>query len=162
MKNQNTGRLGFTLIELLVVVLIIGILASVALPQYQKAVEKSRQVEAWTTLKSIRDAIKIYKMEQDGEPTYWEDLSLSFSTDGGSSATGDMGFSKNGWEYIYENGSLYAQRTVGDWYVLGLKESGVRSCYDGQAGKICKKKGASKSSSICPDGFNGYNCFIFD
>ncbi len=57
------NKKAFTLIELLVVVLIIGILAAVALPQYTKTVERSKAAEALTLVKNFADAEKIYYME---------------------------------------------------------------------------------------------------
>lgn len=69
---------GFTLIELLVVVLIIGILASVALPQYTKAVAKSRYSQLITAGKSLKDAMEIYYMANGDYPQYWRDLDIEF------------------------------------------------------------------------------------
>ena len=62
--NKRKKYKGFTLIEMLVVVLIIGILAGIALPQYQMAVAKSRVTEAIIAMKTLSSAEEIYYMAQ--------------------------------------------------------------------------------------------------
>ena len=57
---NNNAASGFTLIELLVVVLIIGILASVALPQYTKAVEKARAAEIISNVNALTKSAEMY------------------------------------------------------------------------------------------------------
>ena len=69
----------FTLIELLVVVLIIGILSAIALPQYQKAVMKSRFAEAMTNLRAIAQADAVCKLEK-GRACFIGELPIEIGT----------------------------------------------------------------------------------
>ena len=76
-KSFPSGKnVGFTLIELLVVVLIIGILAAVALPQYEKAVEKARAAEGISMMKSLSAGVEEYVLANGSMPSSFDQLSI--------------------------------------------------------------------------------------
>lgn len=156
---------GFTLIELLVVVLIIGILSSVALPQYTKAVEKSRQSEAWTTMKSINDAIKIYQMEKGNSSALpdWDDMVISFSNvGGGGSNSGGSGSGKSAFSFGKTVNGAWAKRTGGSYsgYGLMMTFDGQRYCKGSNCTKVGSKTSTVSCPSISPDGVSG-SCYSF-
>ncbi len=75
MKNVKKG---FTLIELLVVVLIIGILASIAIPQYFKVVEKSRVAEAMSLIATIKSAQERFLAKGGAYTSNFQQLDISY------------------------------------------------------------------------------------
>ncbi len=87
---------GFTLVELMIVVAIIGILAAVAVPNYQKYQARARQGEAKTSLSAIYTVEKSYVVEHSSYSQCMVDI--------GYQPEGTQRFYTHGWNAVVANG----------------------------------------------------------
>jgi type IV pilus assembly protein PilA len=79
-KSINESISGFTLIEITLVIVVLGILASLAIPRYLIAVERGRAAEAHKALGVIRDMELVYFVENNFYTDIIAELGLSYPT----------------------------------------------------------------------------------
>lgn len=67
---MNRAKRSFTLLELILVVVLIGVMAGVGIPSYQKAIEKNEERVALAKLQAIVGGMKIYKAKHGSYPAF--------------------------------------------------------------------------------------------
>ncbi len=119
MKNKN----GFTLVELLIVVSVIGVIASIAIPNLLSATQKSRQKATMADMKTIGTAIEMYMTDHFIAPG---DLTFGNSTLKNFYIKKMPGTDKwgNSWEYQSDKDTYYIGSPARDGIFLGFDQEG--------------------------------------
>jgi type IV pilus assembly protein PilA len=124
MKMMKKAQQGFTLIELMIVVAIIGILAAVAIPQYQNYVIRAKLSKVTATVDPVKLAIADYLQSNGSLPTTanaWETLGFP---DAGPTTTPEVS------EIGVTAGTAGTATTAGTGGAVTAKLAGIGAGYD--------------------------------
>lgn len=125
---MKINKKGFTLVEVLTVVIIVGVLSSLALPQYRRVVERARATEAIAELKTLYDASERlavdfgfddYNSLYDSGQTNIGIGRLDMFQDSGAGTQNDAVFQTSNFTYSLPNGSVIAAKRRGGRYAEG-------------------------------------------
>lgn len=119
---------GFTLTELLVTVVILGVLVSIAMPQYMRTVERSRAAEAMSVIKTVNDAIYVYYSDREACPSMFSQLPVALPSTDLSSGSINSKF------FTFTLGSSTVNSSITNAHVPGTSCPGV----------IATRRGVSK------------------
>ncbi len=173
MKSANIKGLdGFTLVELLVVVLIIGILAAVAMPQYTRAVERSRVATMQPLVRALADAQRSFLMANGSVSRSFADLDISLPGNctvspndyyGESAICGKFSINLDSTTHAVQGiMNVSDQSRVWLGYPTGEGVPYCMACSNGNeasdANKLCKSMGGKTYSIV---GINN-GCFKYD
>ncbi len=131
MKKIKNNCQGFTLIEMLVVVLIIGILAAIALPQYQMAVTKAKVASMLPLMRRWKDALQEYKLQhgdyldKNAESPDGATLGVNWPSDwkneDGDKTCGDnMNCRNDSWICVVGNGSVSCSTSINGGFIIEM------------------------------------------
>ena len=156
-QTSNSGtvsKAGFTLTELLAAVAIVGILSTVALPNYLRSVNKARQAEVANQISQLTVSIQGYREEYLRNPSGWGDLAqiTPIPTNKGLVTSG-AGFSPN---LSTPNGGFYSISITssGDEYTItgtpvdsDNSKWDISACLNTKNGASALERGSGQTSA---------------
>ena len=126
---------GFTLLEIMVTIIIIGVIAVIAIPRFNYAVEKTKSAEGVHILESLREAQKAYYFEHESYANSLEGQQLEIDPNDFVSKNFNTPEISND-----SNKVASIKRNESPGYILSIDEAGNISCSAGSS-DICKKIG---------------------
>jgi type IV pilus assembly protein PilA len=94
--NSNRGERGFTLIELLVVIIILGILAAIAIPNFLNQDVKAKQTEAKQNIALVNKTQNSYRAENSNFASSFDVLAIGSVTGGNTGSTSNYTYTISG------------------------------------------------------------------